>query len=51
MKNYFEIKLLLKESDYREEIDIMEEVKLDPKGYIQLDKYHAWEYKNTRIYY
>lgn len=45
MKNYFEIKLLLKESDYREEIDIMEEVKLDPKGYIQLDKYHAWEYK------
>lgn len=45
MKNYFEIKLLYKESDYREEIDVMEEVKIDPKGSIQLDKYHTWEYR------
>ncbi len=32
MKNYFEIKLLYKENDYREEIDVMEEVKIDPQG-------------------
>ena len=40
-----EVKLFYKKSDYREEIDVMEEVKFDPKGYIQLDKYHAWEYR------
>ncbi len=31
MKNYFEIKLLYKESDYGSEIDVMEEVKIDPQ--------------------
>ncbi len=31
-------------SDYREEIDVMEEVKIDPQGLIQLDKYHTWQY-------
>lgn len=40
-----EVKLFYKKSDYREEIDVMEKVEYDPKGYIQLDKYHAWEYR------
>ncbi len=33
MKNYFGIKLLYK-GRYREEIDVMEEVKIDPQGSI-----------------
>ncbi len=44
MKNYFEIKLLYKESDYREEIDVMEEVINRPTR-ATLDKYHTWQYR------
>ncbi len=50
MKNYFEIKYSIK-SDYREEIDVMEEVKIDPQGSIQLDKYHTWQYRKYPIFY
>ncbi len=45
----FEIKLLYKESDYREEIDVMEN-KIDPQGSIQLDISHG-SIENIPIFY
>lgn len=42
---YYEVRLFLNQKNYREEIDVTEEVKLAPKGYISLSKYHKWEYK------
>ncbi len=41
----YEVRLFLKQSDYREEIDVMEEIEMNPKGFIQLDKYHKWQYR------
>ena len=34
----------MKQTDIREEIDITEEIEMDPKGFIQLSKYHKWDY-------
>lgn len=44
-EKYYEVRLFLKQSDYREEIDVMEEIAMDPQGFIQLDKYHKWQYR------
>ena len=41
---YYEVRLFLKQTDCREEIDITEEIEMDPKGFIQLSKYHKWDY-------
>lgn len=43
-EKFYEVRLFLKQSDYREEIDVMGEIEMDPKGFIQLDKYHKWQY-------
>lgn len=44
-EKYYEVRLFLKQSDYREEIDVMAEIEMDPQGFIQLDKYHKWQYR------
>lgn len=41
---YYEVRLFLKQTDCREEIDIMAEIEMVPKGFIQLSKYHKWDY-------
>ncbi len=43
---YYEVRLFLNQKNYREEIDVTEEVKFAPKGYISLSKYHKWDYKD-----
>ncbi len=43
-ENFYD-KIVLKQSDYREEIDVMEEIEMNRKGFIQLDKYHKWQYR------
>lgn len=41
---YYEVRVFLNKKDIREEIDIMEEVEMNPQRFIQLSKYHKWEY-------
>lgn len=41
---YYEVRLFLNKKDIREEINIMEEVEVNPQRFIQLTKYHKWEY-------
>lgn len=41
---YYEVKVFLNKKDIREEIDIMEEVEMNPQGFLQLNRYNKWEY-------
>lgn len=41
---YYEVRLFLKQTDWMEEIDLNEEVKINPQRFIQLSKYHKWNY-------
>ena len=41
---YYEVRLFLKQTDWLEEIDLKEEVEVNPQRFIQLSKYHKWKY-------
>ena len=41
---YYEVRLFLKQTDWKEEIDLNEEVEINPQRFIQLSKYHKWKY-------
>lgn len=41
---YYEVRLFLKQTDWLEEIDLKEEVEINPQRFIQLSKYHKWNY-------
>lgn len=43
-EKFYEVRLFLKQKDCRERINITEEIEMNPEGFIQLSKYHKWNY-------
>ena len=43
-EKFYEVRLFLKQKKCRERINVTEKIEMGPKGFIQLSKYHKWDY-------